>query len=656
MTTANCPSCGAQIEFAIGSSAVVVCKYCHALVARTDRGVEDDGKVAALVDTGSPLRIGVTGKFRGIGYRLTGRTQMRHQAGGVWDEWYAAFDDGRWGWLAEAMGKFYLTFKTAEAHVPDIGELRLGAPVPQVDNFVVAEIGTATLGSAEGELPWRPSPGETYRYADLSGPEMRFATLDYSEEKPLVFKGVEATLDELGISTGAGGRQARVAVAKLSCSNCGAPLELRAPDQAERVFCPHCGAGHDVAEGTLRPLALLQKKKVTPLIPLGKSGTIDGTPYVVAGFMERSVTFDRKYYWTEYLLYNQRKGFRWLVDSDDHWSFVEGISVADVIDTSAPGSPAREVPYKGRTFKLFQDADATVEYVLGEFYWKVEVGEKVLTADYIRPPEGLSKETTTAGAQEVNWSHAVYMPPEAVEKAFGVSVPRPRIVGPMQPAPSTNTGKLWAMFVAAAVVIAIVIGITRANRVVYKAAVSVPTAADWTAPTTTAPPAPPGGKQQIVTTVFSPEFDLPGGQNLEIAAHANVTNSWAYVGGDLMNVNTGAVESFELPVEYYAGVDQGESWSEGSRNKSVYISAPPKGRYALRMDVQWEKADGPVVAIEAREGVFRWTHLLALLIALTIPTVFNVVSARSFEVRRWRDSDYSPYHSSSKDDDDGDDE
>lgn len=643
MTTANCPSCGAQIEFAIGSSAVVVCNYCHALVARTDRGVENDGKVAALVDTGSPLRIGITGKYRGIGFRLTGRTQMRHQAGGVWDEWYAAFDDGRWGWLAEAMGKFYLTFRTAEEHVPQISELQPGRPVPQVDNFVVAEIGTATLNSAEGELPWRPHPGETYRYADLSGPELRFATLDYSEEKPIVFKGIEATLDELGIEAGAGERQARVAVAKLSCSNCGAPLELQAPDQAERVICPSCGAVHDVTQGNLKYIGLLKAKKVAPAIPLGKSGTIDGTPYVVAGFMERSVTFDKKYYWTEYLLFNRRKGFRWLVDSDDHWSYVKPIPIADVIDTSAPGSPAREVPYQGRAYKLFQDAEATVESVLGEFYWRVEVGEKVATVDYIRPPEGLSKETTTGGAQEVNWSHAQYMTPEAVEKAFGVTVPRPATVGPMQPPIATNTAKLWSMFVIAIAVVAILVAATRANRILYNGQITVPATADWSAP----------ASRQVTNTVTTPEFDLPGGQNVQITAFAPVYNHWAWVGGDLVNVNTGTIESFELPVEYYAGVDSdGSSWSEGSRKKFVYISAPPKGRYAIRFDAQWEKADGPPISVEVREGVFRWVHLLAALIAITIPTVFTGLRARAFEVQRWKDSDYSPYASRSDGDDD----
>src|SRR6266542_3211020 len=103
MAVANCPSCGGPITFAIGSSAV---------------GVEDLGKVAALIDTGSPLRRDLPGNYRGVGFRLMGRTQMRHEAGGMWEEWYAAFDDGRWGWLAEAAGKYYITFKVEAGRLP----------------------------------------------------------------------------------------------------------------------------------------------------------------------------------------------------------------------------------------------------------------------------------------------------------------------------------------------------------------------------------------------------------------------------------------------------------------------------------------------------------------------------------------------------------
>ena len=52
---ANCPSCGAPVEFKSGQSIVVICGYCRSAVARTDRELKDLGKVAELIETGSPL-------------------------------------------------------------------------------------------------------------------------------------------------------------------------------------------------------------------------------------------------------------------------------------------------------------------------------------------------------------------------------------------------------------------------------------------------------------------------------------------------------------------------------------------------------------------------------------------------------------------------
>ena len=46
---ANCPSCGAPVEFKSGQSIVVLCSYCHSAVARTDRELTDLGKVAELI-------------------------------------------------------------------------------------------------------------------------------------------------------------------------------------------------------------------------------------------------------------------------------------------------------------------------------------------------------------------------------------------------------------------------------------------------------------------------------------------------------------------------------------------------------------------------------------------------------------------------------
>ncbi len=140
MTTANCPTCGGLIEFKMGSSFLVVCPHCRSAIARTDRSLEDLGKVAALVDTESPLAIGLQGKYKNASFRLTGRAQLRHSLGGVWDEWYAAFSVNRWGWLAEAQGKFYLTFEEEVPDLPKYESLELGQPVPKVKiPLVVAE-------------------------------------------------------------------------------------------------------------------------------------------------------------------------------------------------------------------------------------------------------------------------------------------------------------------------------------------------------------------------------------------------------------------------------------------------------------------------------------------------------------------------------------
>ena len=74
---------------------------------------------------------------------------------------------------------------------------------------------------------------------------------------------------------------------------------------------------------------------------------------------------------------------------------MEAVPPGEVTTTS------RHAVYHGRDFKLFQSDQATVEHVLGEFYWRVAAGEEVATDDYVRPGWMLSRE---ANGAEISWT------------------------------------------------------------------------------------------------------------------------------------------------------------------------------------------------------------------------------------------------------------
>ncbi len=661
---ANCPTCGTALTFTVGTSLVVVCPSCRSVVARTDRTVESLGQIADLTATATPLALGLTGAVDGRAFRLTGRTQLGHALGGRWDEWYAAFDDGRWGWLAEAQGRFVLTFEmdSRPKSLPPFDELTLGAVAPQLGApLIVAEKGQATYLAAEGEIPFRFAPGETYAYADLSGAERRFGTLDYGDEPPRFYAGHERTLTELGLDRAAShAAERRVETMQVACPNCGGGLELRAPDETERVVCPFCGSLLDADHGALRYLTTLRQPKAKLLVPLGASGTLDGVLWTALGQMRRSVEIDgTRYGWDETLLHAPGAGFSWLVYSDGH------ITLARTIPPGEVSLRGRDAGRNGQPFKRFQDATARVDAVYGEFYWRVEVGQTVETTDFVAPPLGLSQEiyryaapafsgemksanplprkrkakaSLGDGLGEVQWSLSRYVPHDEVERAFGLPhLPRPAVVAPTQPNPVRNLIRPWLVALALALVALIAVRLLVRPETVYTA--NIPLA--------------PLRAADSTQVVFSPPIALRGDRTVRVTLRAPVDNTWFAAEGDLVNEATGLVQGFSLPVEYYHGSDSDGAWSEGSPSGGTTLSALPTGTYTLRLEATWERWQAPItVAVRVEQGISPMIHWWLLLGLITLPMLLSLIRYGAFETRRWSESMYGPATSASDDDDD----
>lgn len=647
--SANCPSCGAPLVFKSGSSIVIICSYCHSAVARTDRDLRDLGRVAELAETGSPLQLGLHGIWRGVTFELTGRAQMGHEAGGVWDEWYATFANGWTGWLAEAQGRFYLTFveKIDPNSIPPIERLTIGSPVrsiPAPNPLVVAEVGHAKTLGASGEIPYELTPGASFYYADLSGKGGVFGTVDYGDTPPVLYTGQQVTLADLGLSDArAPEREARTVTAvSLSCPNCGGPLALHAPDRTERVTCPNCNGLIDVNQGQLSFLKSMGGGKYQPDIPVGAVAEFKGANYITLGFVVRSVEVEgTRYFWSEYLLYHPHLGFRWLVNSDAHWNFVEPV---------APGEISNEtggrITYRGRRFKIFQDAPAQVEYVMGEFYWKVEAGEKVQATDFVNPPEMLSSEKSTnppvppsrVVTGEVNWSLGTYIPRKEVERKYNVKLAAPANVAPNQPFLYKSIYPYWGVLAFLLLIIGLFsLLLSGSNEVMTRNFHLEPLP-----------------NSQATQVAFSDPVEVVNRRNIRVSATAPVSNSWVYLAGDFVSDDTGLVQTFELPIEYYFGVEDGESWTEGKQSASTTLSALPAGKYTLRLEGQWgPEFSKPVdVTIKIEQGHATGFNFLVALIVISIVPVLIALWQFNFERRRWSESMFGSSGSSNSSSDD----
>jgi uncharacterized Zn finger protein (UPF0148 family) len=644
----NCPSCGGPIEFKAGSTIVVICPFCRSAVSRTDRALTDLGKIAEVADSESPLKIGLKGTYKDNRFELTGRAQLRHELGGFWDEWYATFSNGWVGWLAEAQGRFYLTFYQPTPQgvtLPAFDGLQLGQVMPEIPGpvpFMVQERGRGTYNAAEGEIPYKLVPGEQFCFADLAGKNNAFATIDYSIEPPWLFVGSQVTLQEIGLGDAKPVQRdaKRVSAAGMGCPNCGGPLSLNAPDKSERVTCPNCNSLLDVNQGNLTYLKTLNPPPSQPdfVAPIGAEGVFkDGVSYKIIGAVVRSVTVEGiQYFWHEYLLYNPSAGFRWLVHSDNNWNFVEPVSPAEVEQYGSIG-PGAQVKYSGKTFKIFQDAPAVVEYVKGEFYWRVEQGETVRAVDYISPPLMLSQEIS---ANEVNWSLGTFMTNAEVQKIFGVSdLPKPWDIAPNQP----FTGRFyytWGLLplLLLFIVAVFMVPIGGFTKTVLNQQVVLPPMANAT-------------QEQ---TVSSQQFPIKGNQNVRVSASADLNNSWADLDVDLFNEQTQQiVESVNVPIEYYNGVEDGESWSEGGKSQDASLSSLPAGNYTLQVHGTWQNWEVQMpINVKVEQNVTRGVNFICALLLLLIFPLLNLFRKMSFESRRWKQSMFSTSSSGSDDSDD----
>ena len=424
----------------------------------------------------------------------------------------------------------------------------------------------------------------------------------------------------------------------LNCPGCGAAMNVRGFEHTVTVVCPQCLAILDAKDPNLQILQkFTDKTRLKLLIPLGSRGKWGGTLYEVIGYQKRTITVDgTEYSWSEYLLFNPFKGFRYLTEYNGHWNFVRSLRALPRPVRGIGSKPS--VEYAGVTYKHFSTAQAKTTYVMGEFPWQVRRGESFAAKDYIAPPKILSSESSTA---ETTWSIGEYVNGKEIWKEFKApgAPPKPTGIYLNQPSPYGDSPReLWRLYMTFLLIgLAIVVGayVTAQNKQVFAERYHF-----W-------------ANAQAESSYVTPVFELKGRPtNVEIETTTDLANNWAYFNFALINQDTGQAYDFGREVSYYFGRDSDGSWTEGSKSDTATLSSIPAGRYYLLVDP--ELAPGLTsldYSIRVRHDVPRSAYFWLIAVLLLIPPALSMIRRHNFETQRWQESDYAPVSSSDGDDD-----
>ncbi|ESQ87253.1 DUF4178 domain-containing protein [Asticcacaulis benevestitus] len=444
-----------------------------------------------------------------------------------------------------------------------------------------------------------------------------------------------------------GQRPTAKSVKAFQCPNCGGPIELRAVGITVTAVCRQCSSIIDAANPDLRVIQAARQAACSTSIEIGSRGELYGVVWEVIGYTRKSVR-GTIYAWDEYLLFNPWEGFRFLSQSNGHWTFfkrqnsaIDGIGRRNSLTLS------------GHTYTVFNKDYVVVESVKGEFYWRVKIGDESYAADYIRPPYMLSSEATT---DEINISLGMYVDKAVLKKAFPEArLPSASGVGACQPPPyHDKAGKIVQMGLlaaCAAIVLHIAMGIALPSQtmvditgqpIVVKP--SPPNAlpvsgAMWGAPNETSV------GQTEGQTLKSEPFVLPRNGNIRIDTSTWIYNGWADFDLTLVNDKTSVSFPIKQSVSYYHGVDDGESWSEGKNKARTWVSNVPAGTYHLLIESESDQftKDGQLpFNLTLRRGVNEMSNLWIALFLIAIYPAIVLFRRWSFESQRWSNSDYTP--------------
>jgi hypothetical protein len=233
----------------------------------------------------------------------------------------------------------------------------------------------------------------------------------------------------------------------------------------------------------------------------------------------------------------------------------------------------------------------------------------------------------------ISWFRAIHIPSQEIKNAFGnaVSLPMALGTGALQPNGYINMKDMLKYTLGAiAILILIHLGITRDS----KQQLLIDSEVYFS------------DSSNTQTSVVGDVHLDKRSSNVMLEITSLVNNSWVEVEATLVNKKDGTEYSVSKGVEFYSGVAEGESWSEGNQKAEVYMNTIPRGDYTLKLSAMRENGHFETRSYHVT-GYYDVSTLHNLLICigiLLIWPVFKYITTYYSEKKRWSNSPYSRFN------------
>ncbi len=618
----QCPGCGANSEVPSPAIQQITCPYCESIFTWDHELTKDSGKKSKLIPPHSGLSVSTDVRYKNKTYTIIGRVQYGYRHGsegftGIWDEWYLQSGTTEL-WITEDSGNFSIEELVLDP--PEVGRLNSGDSFEYKNkSYLISETGTVLCVGTAGMLPFQILPEESYYYADAvlkESLENETLTIEYDSDNPSFFQGKKIDPSELKYEKADSFSKApKTNTVTLKCCSCASPLQLKGKDLVT-IVCKSCNTINQIDKSTSIALGkssshlgeLFSFKLGSTFHYLEKDYLVTGRLYYQweeddEGEIETGDVFD-------YLLYNPEEGYLFITEENKKFTaYVKTVPTSNSLkDTFSENGT---FIYDSERYKFIETGSQRLLYVDGALPWVAKLDSVVQYTDAKSRKKYLSEEITLddeGSPREIEYYKGQEIPTEIILKSY------PKLnIGPKPIIRIPGEKFLNYFSIAMSVLSFAMIFILDSSESILKEKYTQ--------------------SALLSKEVYSKPFEIKRvDETIEIKIETNVDDSWTHLGVALFDITNVEVQAGEdIGVEYYSGVDDGESWSEGSKSESIYWKIKNPGNYQIILTAFGGDAplDSTFIEMEVLQNASQvWPFIIVGIFWLLIP-IFLLIKKQS---------------------------